>query len=165
MTSFLRLILVFVISTPHFLHLAFALPSDEVYAVISSAQFGQYHLWMSTVYPSCFLDSCMPIAISAILSDAPCCHTVSSQLLPPFLCEASDNPFFVHSIFHRNLFIYCPINENHFGHFKAQMRTYVLPLTSIITPIDLNVNRGFACCRRIPTANDIFLKFCRIAQK
>ena len=37
-------------------------------------------------------------------------------------------------------------------------------LANIITPIDLNVNRGYRCCRRIPTANGGFLKFCRVAQ-
>lgn len=119
---------------------------------------------MSTVYLSFFLDSCMPIAISAILSNTPCCRIISSQFRPPFLCEASVNPFFVHSIFYRNLFIYCPIREQHFGHFKSIARTYVLALDYIITPIDLNVNRGFRCCRRIPTANGGFLKFCRVAQ-
>ena len=45
------------------------------------------------------------------------------------------------------------------------MRTYVLALDYIITPIGLNVNRGFCCCRRIPTANGSFSEFCRVARK
>lgn len=118
---------------------------------------------MSAVYLACFLDSCMPIAISATLTDIPCCRNVSSQFRPPFLCEASDNPFFVHSIF-IGIFLSIARLMRSIRSFQIDRTNLCSSLANIITPIDLNVNRGFRCCRRIPTANSSFLKFCRVAQ-